>query len=270
MQSLALSFILSVRSGIRGPGTGLMLLLAMSCSPMSRKETSEHFAYVFNSQVDSATVKEVAQALENNYLRISKALNTVPVQPIEVFLYSNRWDYARATGHWTASGNVRGPAQLHFLPEGWAVKEYQKTAVHEFAHAVTLKLLMDHSPQPVNEQKLEQKFARLPVWLWEGIACYQAGEFEHPRAMPYFTDGRTLTLQELNSRKGEKIYKVGYLLIEYVLHQYGQDQLIELLTRDGELPSALKVSEAEFERGWHQFVQDKYLKPSSPGTMKQE
>lgn len=226
---------------------------------MTQKDTSEHFSYVANSQVDSSTVKKVAQALENNYLRISKELKTVPVKPIEVYLYSNRWDYARATGHWTASGNVLGPAQLHFLSEGWAVKDYQKTAVHEFAHAVTLKLLIDHLPQPVDEQKLEQKFTRLPVWLWEGVACYQAGEFEHPRAMPYFSDGRTLTLKELNSRKGAKIYRVGYLLIEYVLHQYGHDKLIELLINDGDLYSVLKVSEPEFERGWYVFVQDKYL-----------
>ncbi len=240
----------------------LVVFLSVSCSPMTQKDTSEHFSYVFNNQIDSRTVKEIAQALENNYSRIGKDLKTVPAKPIEVFLYSNRWDYARETGQWTASGDIRGPAQLHFLPKGRAVKDYKKTAVHEFAHAVTFKLLIDHLPPPADEQKLEQKFASLPVWLWEGVACYEAGEFEHPRAMPYFSGERTLTLKELNSRKGEKIYRVGYLLIEYVLHQYGQDKLIELLTRDGDLSSVLQVSEDEFERGWYEFVQDKYLKPA--------
>jgi hypothetical protein len=177
-----------------------------------------------------------------------------------VFLYSNRWSYARATGHWRASGNVLGPAQLHFLPEGWDVKDHQKLAVHEFAHAVTLKLLLDREAKPLDEQKLAQKFARLPVWLWEGVACYEAGEFEHLQAMPYFADGRTLTLEELNSRKGAKIYRVGYLLIEYILNQYGQDKLIELLVKDGNLSLVLKANEAEFEKDWYGFVNQKYLR----------
>lgn len=249
---------LRVNKGLRIIFWILVMGITLSCARQKRDYNSEHFTYVVSGKIDSTVVQTLANTLENNYQRISRHLQTTPADPIQVFIYTNRLDYLRATGYWTALGNVMGPKQLHFLIKERLEKENKQLAVHEFAHAVTLQLLIDSAPN-LDEKAFDEKFEEFPTWLWEGIACYEAGQFYHPRTLPYFTDRTWPTLEELNSRRGEKIYKAGFLLIEYILQRYGQDKLIDLIIGYGNLPAVLQVEEAEFERDWHAFVQKKYL-----------
>jgi len=50
-------------------------------------------------------------------------------------------------------------------------------AIHEFAHTVTLKILFDHEPQPINSKNFDKKFSTFPIWLLEAISVYEAKQF---------------------------------------------------------------------------------------------
>jgi hypothetical protein len=56
-----------------------------------------------------------------------------------------------------------------------------------------------------------------------------------------------------------KIYEVGYLLSEYILNNWGKNSYIDMLKYGANIQSILYVSVQEFENGWKQFVQNKYL-----------
>ena len=224
-----------------------------------------HFNIVYSSVIHADRVNGIAQALEDNYARISNNFKTIPSSQMEVHVYAPRWRYIQATGHWTASGSIEGISKLHFMEQPWGDSDVEKVAVHEFTHTVVLKLLLENEKQPLDVKNFEARFSKFPVWLWEAVSVYEAGQFRDPQRLSIFSNSSYPFLNELNDRsKNQSIYDVGYTITEYILHQYGKDKLIELIKKYGDLPAVLKVSDKEFTEGWYDFVKRKYFKKSLP------
>ena len=81
-----------------------------------------------------------------------------------------------------------------------------------------------------------------------------------PKTLPFLSNGYP-NISELNNRsKGGKIYKVGYTVIEYILHQYGQEKLVELIKNYGSISKVFGVTEDQFCKDWYDFVKQEYLK----------
>ncbi len=229
--------------------------------PENRKQLkTEHFTFLFSSNIDTTKIVELSDALENNYLRIGNDLKTTPADSIEINIYAQRWRYIKETKNWGGSGNIEGISKLHFVEQAWGETDSKKVAVHELAHTVTLKLLLDMEPQPINSKDFDKKFSTFPIWLWEGISVYEAQQFVDPKTLPYLNHGQHPKLAELNTRlKGGKIYSCGFLIIEYILFKYGQDGLIKLIASYGNLETTFKVTEKQFGNQWYEFVKKKYL-----------
>jgi hypothetical protein len=230
--------------------------------PESRKEIqTQHFTFLFSSSIDTAIIIQLANALENNYSRIGNHLETQPSPNIETNIYAQRWRYIKATGNWSASGNIEGTSKLHFVEQAWGENDSKKVAVHEFAHTVTLKLLLDGEAQPLNSKAFDKKFSTFPTWLWEAISVYEANQFVDPKTLPYLYNGQYPSITELNSRiKGGKIYTCGYTIIEYILAKYGRDNFITLIKNYGDLKKTFSVTDDQFCKDWYAFVKEKYLK----------
>lgn len=240
----------------------VLLLLHMSharCGSTPQRSTV-HFTFIISGNVDTAVVSNLAAVLESNYDRISGDLGTVPFDPIEVNIYSAQWRYILATGNWSASGHIEGPAKLHFVEDSESIKGNWKIALHEFTHAVYLKRLIDAAPEPFNRQEFDAKFQKLPVWLWEAVSMYEAGQFRDPKTLKFLTGGTHPSLKELNDRSNGNIYACGYTLIEFIHHRYGKEKLLTLITRYGDVQGALGVAEDEFAKEWYRFILLKYMK----------
>ena len=221
---------------------------------------TEHFTFLYNNNVDSDDIMVLSKALEDNYSRIGNNLKTAPADNIEINIYAHRWRYIAATRNWGGSGNIEGISKIHFLTQAWGEPDAKKVAVHEFAHTVTLKLLIENEPQPLDSKEFDRKFSTFPVWLWEGISVYEAKQFVDPKTLIYLKNGHFPDIEELNSRlKGGKIYSCGYTIIEYILFKYGQEKLIRLIKNYGDLNSTFEVNEDNFCKGWYEFVKAKYL-----------
>jgi hypothetical protein len=240
----------------------ILIFLIVSFIPESKKEIkTQHFTFLFSSSIDTAKIDELANALESNYFRISNDLKTHPSYNIETNVYAQRCRYIKATGNWSASGNIEGISKLHFVEQAWGESDSKKVAVHEFAHTVTLKLLLDNEAQPINSKTFDQKFSTFPTWLWEAVSVYEAQQFVDPKTLPYLSNGQYPSISELNNRlKGGKIYSCGYTIIEYILSKYGQDNFISLIKNYGDLKKALNVTDDQFCKEWYEFVKNKYLK----------
>jgi hypothetical protein len=230
--------------------------------PENRKEIkTPHFNFLFSNSIDTATIFKLANALEDNYSRIGADLKTKPADNIETNIYAQRWRYIKATGNWSASGNIEGISKLHFVEQAWGESDNNKVAIHEFAHTVTLKLLLDNETQPVDSKSFDKKFSTFPTWLWEAVSVYQAKQFVDPKTLPYLNNGQYPSISELNSRlKGGKIYSCGYTIIEYILAKYGQENLIKLIKNYGNLKNTFNVTDDQFCKDWYEFVKGKYLK----------
>jgi hypothetical protein len=240
----------------------ILILSIIYFIPERRKEIkTPHFTFRFSSSIDTATISELANALESNYARIGQDLKTKPSDNIETNIYAQRWRYIKATGNWSASGNIEGISKLHFVEQAWGENDSRKVAVHEFSHTVTLKLLLDNETQPVNSKDFDKKFSTFPTWLWEATSVYEAEQFVDPKTLPYLSNGQYPSISELNNRlKGGKIYGCGYTIIEYILSKYGRDSLINLIKNYGDLKKTLNAPDDQFSKEWYQFVREKYLK----------
>lgn len=236
----------------------LCLPFLLFASLVAAEDAASHFEVKAVGDVAAADKKKIVDALEAHYAQISTNLQTTPAQPFEVFIYETRWGYARATGNWGASGSIEGIAKLHMLQKSRTGDKAETVAVHEFTHAVMLKLLTDHEPQPLDTAKFDKKFKNLPVWLWEAIAVYEADQFTNPKKLPFITKTSYPSLDELSDRSKGKIYKVGYTVVEYILSKYGRDGLITLILANGDV-TALKTTKDEFSKDWHDFVIKKYF-----------
>src|SRR5258706_10638559 len=135
--------------------------------PESRKQIkTDHFTFIFSQSIDTSKISVLARALESNYARIGNDLKIIPSNNIEVNVYAQRWRYVKATGNWSASGNIEGISKLHFVEQAWGETVSKNVAVHEFAHTVTLKLLIDNEAQPLDSKAFDKKFATFPTCLW--------------------------------------------------------------------------------------------------------
>lgn len=238
----------------------IVLSIILSFPEKRKKFKTQHFTFLFSSSIDSLSIVELSKELEGSYLKIGNNLNTTPPENIQVNIYAQRWRYIKATGNWSASGNIEGVSTLHFVEHTWLDSEISKIAIHEFVHAVVLKLLIEREPKPFNTEAFDEKFSHLPIWLWEGLSVYHAEQFYDPKTLAYFDKGNYPQIEELNNRsKGQKIYTCGYTIIEYILHKYGKDKLIELIESYGDLKNVLNVTEKEFSSNWYHFINKKYV-----------
>ncbi len=239
----------------------VLTLFATYYLPGHRRQLkTSHFTFRYSRGIDSTRILELARALESKYAEIGKNLKTIPSPDIEVNVYAQRWRYVKATGNWSASGSIEGISKIHFVEQAWGETDPKKVAVHEFAHTVTLKLLIDNEQLPFDPKTFDKKFATFPVWLWESISVYEAGQLIDPKTLDFLNDEAYPNISELNNRsKAGKVYKVGYTIIEYILHQYGQEKFIELIKNYGNLSNTLGVTDDQFCKGWFAFVKVKYL-----------
>jgi hypothetical protein len=124
-----------------------------------------------------------------------------------------------------------------------------RTAVHEFAHVVSIGV----NPTIGNR----------PRWLWETVALYESGGFVDPTTLDYMRSGNYPPLAELDAayEVSGRIYQVGYVLAEYIVHTWGLDGLVRLVQHNGDLAVALGVTTATFEAGWYAFLHARYGLP---------
>lgn len=222
---------------------------------------------VFYSGILKSEAEIISQTLESNYDRIRTDLQDPKHNKISVYIHPTQSEFNQATGlvNSKANGTSRGPWAFHLKYETWFNSIFpqamEKVALHEFTHCVQLNILINEEAKLKRtandaqfDKDFETKFTKYPQWLWEAICDYEA-KMVNCLSVKYGMKNNP-SLQELNN--SNRIYNVGYTIIEFFVAQYGKEKLAEFIKSYGNFEQTLGISEKEFETGWYRFVDAKY------------
>jgi hypothetical protein len=172
--------------------------------------------------------RELMDACQEGLARLTQDIGAYPEKPIKIYIYASSGDLQGAmiySNEW--SGGVAFTAFSTIaigIPPGEL--DWGKGAlVHELTHLV------------VHEATFSP-YGQLPLWLDEGLAMYSEGELD-PDFRSYLeeaiSENELISVRSLcspfsaYSEKARLSYAQSYSLVEYLLDNYGQDKMLDLL-----------------------------------------
>ena len=226
---------------------------------------TEHFLITYQG-IYTDEAEQIANTLEENYDRIRTDLNDPDHNIVRVFVHPGQKEFNNATGlpNSTANGTSRGPDEFHLIWTNWFNSIFPndpiQTAVHEFTHCVQLNILKKEAQKELGnshdfDKIFEENFIKTyPQWFWEAICDYEAGVVNTISVK--YGISKQLSLKDLNT--SNQIYNIGYTIIEYIVEKWGREKLPLLIESYVDIETVLGVSESNFEKGWVDFVHEKY------------
>jgi hypothetical protein len=262
-----LKIILFVLGGLIVAYFGVKTFRSISVVDTVTELRTNHFVVTYQG-IRKEEARFIADNLEEDYDRIRTNLNDPDHDTIRVFIHAAQADFNKGTGlpNSTANGTSRGPNEFHLVWTNWINSIFPddplKTAIHEFTHCVQLNILIKEAQRESGtmdkaqfDKMFEEKFINeYPQWFWEAVSDYEAGIVNNISVKYGMT--KNLTLRDLSN--SNQIYNVGYTIVEYIVEKWGRDKLPILISSYVDIKSVLGVSEADFEKGWVDFVEEKY------------
>ncbi len=206
-----------------------------------------------------------ADLLEEAAAKLTAKYRFTPRGPVTVELFPNHEDFAvRALGlpGLGALGVCFGPVIAQDSPSARPEGEFNwgSTLWHEYAHVITLQMT-DY---------------RIPRWFSEGLSVYEErlarpgwGDDWNPAVLRAQAEGRWFKIADLDAgfmrpRRPDDVFLAYFQasqVVEFVVEKQGFDAILRMLAlyRDKArtpevLRDALKMSEAEFDRAFAEFV----------------
>lgn len=232
---------------------------------LTQTHHTKHFILA-HTPADSLSATTLGHLLEDNYARVLGDFNmTALPEPVLAEIYPSIDDYHFAIGKPAAPPSDAGMATSNTTFKMVSPRNpgpYHTTtslmrgAIHEFAHCVHYCFVATLNDKDQHELALH---AESP-WLFEALACYEAGQFYEPTRFAYLADGHYPTLRELNEVDANgNIYDVGFVLIDYIIKTFGKEALLKLVRSNSNTVQAFGQTEAGFERGFYQYLKQKYF-----------
>ncbi len=174
-------------------------------------------------------VQELMAACEGGLARLTQDIGAYPDRPIKIYIYATTSDLQGAmvfSQEWTG-----GVAFVDFsiiairIPPS-ELEWGKKALVHELTHLVV-------------RQATFGPYGQLPVWLDEGLATYNEGELDpvlRSSLQQAASKGELISVRSLCSPfsaytdKARLSYAQSYAIVEYLLDNYGQEKMLDLLT----------------------------------------
>jgi len=201
--------------------------------------------YVAVGDVPVKTMRGIEETVDANYRRIIKNFKVNDMPVVTVRVWQDRDEFEQAYGD--DAKFVQG----YVAQDLWEARffngrpEIGLGVVHEYTHLVTLAL--------------NPTFNNNPRWLWEATAIYESGRPPVPEIsnLKCFSANSYPTIESLEQHPFN-IYKVGYFLTDFIVSEWGQEKLVELVKSNGDIELTLKITIKEFERMWISFLHNKY------------
>ncbi len=184
---------------------------------------------LFWYQGSDSFAQELLNTCEEGLARLIEDIGTYPERPIKIYIYASTTDLQEAMifpQEWTG-----GVAFIKFSTIAIGISptmlDWGKRAlVHELTHLVV-------------HQATFSPYGQLPLWLDEGLAMYNEGELEFQystRLEEAIQENALISVRSLCSpfsaerEKALLSYAQSYSLVEYLLDNYGQYKMLDLLT----------------------------------------
>jgi hypothetical protein len=173
--------------------------------------------------------RELMNTCEEGLARLTQDIGAYPERPIKIYIYASASDLRGAmvySQEWT--GGVAftdfGIIAISIPPS--QLEWGERALVHELTHLVV-------------HQATFSPYGQLPLWLDEGLATYSEGELDPDLRSSLnraISEGTLISVRSLCSPfsayadKARLSYAQSYSLVEYLLDNYGQDRMLDLLT----------------------------------------
>jgi len=178
---------------------------------------------------EDSFARELMDVCEEGLARLTQDIGTYPERPIKIYIYASTSDLKGAMifpQEWTGgvAFTAFGIIAIGIPPSNidWG----KGALVHELTHLVV-------------HQATFSPYGQLPLWLDEGLAMYNEGELEpvyRSCLQEAILEDELISVRSLCSpfsaytEKALLSYAQSYSLVEYLLDNYGQDRMLELLT----------------------------------------
>jgi len=178
---------------------------------------------------DNSFVQELMEACQRGVLRLNREIGTLPEKLIKIYIYASANDLRGAMIYpqeWTggAAFTEFDTIVIGISPDN--VNWGTEALVHELTHLVVYQAVF--SP-----------YGKLPTWLDEGLAMYNEGALSasfQSRLNDAVVADELISVRSLCSSfpadpAGAYLaYAESYSIVEYLLTNYGQDKMLNLLT----------------------------------------
>jgi hypothetical protein len=179
-------------------------------------------------QNDETFVRELMDSAQSALARLAANTGAELERPVQLFIYANSSDLQGAMIYpqeWTGGATFTryGIVAIGIAPTNIS---WGKLAIaHELTHVVIHQMTLN----PYND---------LPTWLDEGLAMYNEGELEAEfvsSLQEAIANNSLISVQSLcspfsaNTDRAELGYAQSYSLVEYLITNYGQEKMLELL-----------------------------------------
>jgi hypothetical protein len=173
--------------------------------------------------------RELMDTCEEGLARLTQDIGTYPEKPIKIYIYASTSDLQGAMifpQEWTGGVAFTGFSTIAIGISPARLDWGKRALVHELTHLVV-------------HQATFSPYGQLPIWLDEGLATYNEGELD-PVFRSYLEaailEDELISVRSLCSpfsaetEKACLSYAQSYSLVEYLLNNYGQDRMLDLLT----------------------------------------
>jgi hypothetical protein len=184
---------------------------------------------IFWYEGSDSFAQELMDVCEAGLARLTQDIGAYPDRPIRIYVYASTGDLQGAMvfpQEWT--GGVAftdfGTIAIGISP---TELDWGKGAlVHELTHLIV-------------HQATFSPYGQLPLWLDEGLAMYNEGELDpdfRSSLEEAISKGELISVRSLcspfsaYSDKARLSYAESYSLVEYLLDNYGEDKMLDLLT----------------------------------------
>jgi len=216
---------------------------------------NDRFIIKYDPRQDKQFVDQIMKILDNAYARLSKDLSYQPKEKIIVKLYPDikRFHFAASTPPWFRGGVALTKENKIYLatPKREVnIEKLPQVITHELSHVFTSFIT----------------YNTLPAWMNEGIAQYEASQWDSEKEnilKSAVLEDKLLSLQELERpftvfKEPKRIilaYAQSYQAVKSIMDHYGRDSFIQILHEfsqgknfDEAANKVLKISMQIFEK----------------------
>ena len=173
--------------------------------------------------------QELMNTCEKGLARLTEDIGTYPERPIKIYIYASTTDLQEAMifpQEWTGGVAFTEFSTIAIGISAARLDWGKRALVHELTHLVV-------------HQATFSPYGQLPLWLDEGLAMNNEGKLEsqyRTRLEEAIQEGKLISVRSLCSpfsaepEKAYLSYAQSYSLVEYLLDNYGQDRMLDLLT----------------------------------------
>ncbi len=243
-----------------------ILLVLTACQTYSNIKTeSKSFDFFLYDGLYENDVKEIIQALEDNRQRIITDLKPELVPRAEIHIWDNRETWAKDNKlvlwfHPNAGGYVERNRVKFIILEETDITEHKNAVFQEFHNMLLNPInVAIHEYSHLITANIDKKNFKIPDWLWESIACYEAKTFFDISRITTDLDKIIQPFSKLDGDIG--IYMVGYSIIEYIIKNWGESSIHKLVKNHGDTKQVLGIDQTELEEGFWEYIRQQFFTP---------